>query len=479
MKDVIVIGAGILGVTAARMLAKYELDVLVLEKGSDIGEGASKANSGVLAAGYHARGGSLKGISGACGNRMYRQIAEELSLDVQYTGSIHCAYHEEGIQELRKKMKRGEQNGVQGLRMISGDEARAMQPGLSEKVIGALYAPSTGIIDIYQLLVRSAQLAVMNGIQFMFDTEVTNIIYENEVYTLHTEKGMFQARCLINAAGENAAWMESFVCPQDLVIKPRRGQFLVFDQEEGEKLKYVLYQQQESDEKGCLLAPSVHGNIIAGPTSENVDSYKRVETTAWGIEHITKIAKKILPDIDMSKVIASFAGIRANITNVEKEEKDFVIRISKPHMVSALGIKNPGITAAPYLMQYALELLQKEGLVLKEKPDYHAKLPDYRKFMKRSCEEQRELLKEDPAYGNIICRCELVTEGDILAVLREPLPPKNMDGLKKRLRVGMGRCQGGFCTPRVISLLSKEWGVEPEKIVKYAKGSSLVKGYLK
>ena len=155
---------------------------------------------------------------------------------------------------------------------------------------------------------------------------------------------MFQARYLINAAGENAAWMESFVCPQDLVIKPRRGQFLVFDQEGGEKLKYVLYQQQESDEKGCLLAPSVHGNIIAGPTSENVDSYKRVETTAWGIEHITKIAKKILPDIDMSKVIASFAGIRANITNVEKEEKDFVIRISKPHMVSALGIKNPGIT---------------------------------------------------------------------------------------------------------------------------------------
>jgi glycerol-3-phosphate dehydrogenase len=479
MEDVIIIGAGILGTTIARLLSRYNLNITVLEKAYDLGEGATKSNSAVLAAGYHARGGSLKGISGARGNRMYQQICADLGVKVSYPGSLHCAFSEEGIEELEKKKKKGEKNGAEGLLMISGDEARAMQPGLSRDVTGALYAPTTGIIDVFQLLVRTAQAAYINGVTFHFGEEVTGIEEQEDGYIVHTDQQVYSTRYLVNTGGENAALLESMVRPQELEIKPRRGQFMVFDKKEGAKMKYVLYQQQETDEKGCLLAPTVDGNIIAGPTSENVDSYRRTETTAWGINHISKVARKVLPDIDLNAAIVSFAGIRANITNVEKEQKDFVVRISAPHMVSALGIKNPGVTGAPYLMQLAVDQLVEEGLVLEEKEHYQQQLHFAPRFLDATEEQQKEMLERDASYGRVVCRCEKITEGDIRAVLQEPLPPKSMNGLKKRLRVGMGRCQGGFCTPRVIELLAAEWKVPPEKIVKSSKGSELVKGRVK
>lgn len=478
-QDVIIIGAGILGTTIARNLSRYDLNILVLEKAYDLGEGATKANSGVLAAGYHARGGSLKGISGAKGNRMYPRICEELGVKVSYPGSIHCAFSQDGVEELKKKLKRGQENGAKGLRMISGDEARAMQPGLSERIVGALYAPTTGIIDVFQLLIRTAQAAVINGVRFLFDTEVKNILQKEEFYEIETNHGVFHTGYLINTGGENAAQLESFVRPQELKIDPRRGQFLVFDKEAGQNLKYVLYQQQETNEKGCLLARTVEGNIVAGPTSENVSSYRRTETTRQGIEHIAKVAEKIMPDIGVNSVIATFAGIRTNISNIEKEQKDFMIRVSAPRMISALGIKNPGITSAPYLTEVALAKLREEGLVLKEKSDYQTQLPIRPKFMDASEELKQQMLQEDPSYGRIICRCEEVTEGDLRAVLREPLPPRSMNGLKKRIRIGMGRCQGGFCTPNVIEMLCLAWKVRPEEIVKSAAGSRMVKGSVK
>lgn len=477
--DVIIIGAGILGTTMARSLSRYDLNVLVLEKAYDLGEGATKANSGVLAAGYHARGGSLKGVSAAHGNRMYPDICKELGVKVSFPGSLHCAYSEEGIGELEKKLQRGIENGTKGLRIISGDLAREMQPGLSEKVIAALYAPDTGIIDIFQLLVRTAQAANINGVKFEFETEVWGILRHADCYEVQTDKGPYFCDFLVNTGGENAALLESYVRPQELKIDPRRGQFLVFDKTEGKKMQHVIYQQQEEDEKGCLLAPTVEGNIVAGPTSENVPSYLHTETTKEGLAHIAKVAEKILPDIDLCSVIATFAGIRTNISNIEKEQKDFMVRVSAPRMVSALGIKNPGVTSAPYLIEKAIDHLCKEGLVLEEKTDYQTAYRAKPKFMEASPKEQSAMLWEDRTYGRIICRCEEVTEGDIRAVLKEPLPPKSMNGLKKRLRVGMGRCQGGFCTPRVIELLSSEWQVEPGQIVKSAKGSNLVKGRLK
>lgn len=475
--DVVIIGAGILGCLTARELARYKLDVLVLDKESDLGEGATKANSGVLYAGFHPRGGSLKGISCARGNRMHNDLCRELDVPMEYTGSLFVAFHQEGVESIEEKMKKGRENGVPDMKMISGEEARKMEPRLSRDVIAAMYAPTTGIVSPFKLVLHAAYNAAENGAQFRFDTEVEQIEENAGAYRIHTSRGEVLADYVVNTSGEGAADLERFVRPRDLVIKPKRGEYLVFDCPS--PIRHVIYQAQEHDEKGTLLAPTVDGNMLAGPTSYPVRGYERTETSQEGIDHITHVAKKILPGLDMGTVIAAFAGIRANIENVPKEEKDFVVRLSGRNFVSALGIKNPGMTASPYLAREIVKLLSDAGLNQETNPDFQ---PVYRAkplFLKADPATQREMLAEHSSYGNAVCRCEGVTEGDILSVLKAPLPPHNINGLKKRLRTGMGRCQGGFCTPQIIDILSREWKVPPEKILKSGSGSSIVKGRLR
>lgn len=476
--DVVITGAGILGCLTARELAKYKLDILVIDKESDIGEGATKANSGVLYAGFHARGGSLKGISCARGNRMHEKLCSELDVPVSYTGSLFVAFHEEGMDAVRDKMKKGEKNGVPGMRMISAEEARNMEPMLSERVIGAMYAPTTGIISPFRLVLHAAYNAALNGVEFRFGTLAEDIAtLDDGTYRIHTDKGIVDARCVVNASGEGAAAVESFVRPRDLVIKPKRGEYMVFDTPS--PISHVIYQAQENGEKGTLLAPTVDGNMLVGPTSCSVPGYERTETSQEGVDHLVRVAKKILPELDLGNVTAGFAGIRANIENLPKEEKDFVVRESAPGFISALGIKNPGMTASPYLAEMITVLLRESGLRMEKNgsfdPCYHAKPL----FLKASSREQQMMLAENPAYGNAVCRCEGVTEGDIISVLGAPLPPHDINGLKKRLRTGMGRCQGGFCTPQIIEILSREWSIPPEKIFKSGEGSMFVKGRLR
>lgn len=476
---VVIIGGGILGCTVARELSKYKLDVLVIEKSNDIGEGSAKTNSGILAAGFHPRGGSIKGMSCVYGNEMYKKICEELEVSVKYIGSLFVAFSKDGMEMIAEKYTKGKINGVKGMQIIDGDMARHMQPGLSPKVVQALYAPSTGIIDTFGLLLKTAQNAAENAVNFQFGTKVLKLERNSRCYLIHTDKGSFEAEYIVNTAGGNADEIESFIRPRDYVIKPRRGQFYVFDKSAGDMISHVIYQAQDRDEKGCLLAPTIEGNLIAGPTSEDVVSYDRVETTKDGLELIGRVAKKILPDIEMNRIINSFAGVRANISNVEKEIKDFVIRKSGDRVVSALGIKNPGMTSAPYLSLKIIEVLVKEGLGLEKKNDFNPKVNIKKKFLECTQAEQKQMLKDDSRYGNIICRCEKITEGDILRVLKEPLPPKNLNGLKKRLRISMGKCQGSFCIPRVIEILSREWKAEPQEVLKSGKNSRFVKGWLK
>ncbi|MCQ4635637.1 NAD(P)/FAD-dependent oxidoreductase [Anaerovorax odorimutans] len=475
--DVVIIGAGILGCLTARQLSRYRLSVLVIDKEPDIGEGATKANSGVLYAGFHPRGGSLKGISCARGNRMHQALCRDLDVPMEYVGSLFVAFHEEGIEQIEEKMKKGRKNGVEGMEMISGDEARRLEPALSEKVIAAMYAPTTGIISPFKLVLHTALNAVENGVAFQFDTAAENIEDCGDFYRIHTNRGTITADYIVNTSGEGAADLERFVRPRDLIIKPKRGEYLVFDTPS--PIKHVIYQAQEHDEKGTLLAPTTDGNMLAGPTSYKVRSYQCTETSQKGHDHITHVAKKILPGLDLGNVIASFAGVRANIENVPKEEKDFVVRTSGRNFVSALGIKNPGMTASPYLADKITGLLFDSGLRQEENRDFN---PIYRAkplFLKADRETQKRLLAEDPAYGNAVCRCEGITEGDIRSVLNSPLPPHNLNGLKKRLRTGMGRCQGGFCTPQIIDILCRQWNVPPEKVCKNGPKSSVVKGRLR
>ena len=480
MLDVIIIGSGIMGVTTAKMLSKYKLDVLLVEKNSDLGEGASKSNSGVLYAGFHPRARSLKGISCVKGNEMYKEICRELAVPVSYIGSLMVSFSDSGDEKINEKLQKGIANGAKGLKIITGDEARNLEPKLSPEVRNALYSPSTAIVDVFKLVLHNARLAKENGVMFKLNTEVKGIEKSEGFFSIKTTNGDFKSRFVINTAGENSDKIESYFKPCEFDIKPRKGQYLIFEKETDEKtINHVIYQAQDKDEKGCFLSPTIDGNLIAGPTSEDARDYSDTKTTAQGLKKIEMVSKKIIPSLDMNKVITSFAGIRANIENVEKEKKDFVIRRTVEGMASALGIKNPGITSAPYLCQMLIQLLEEDGLTLERDLEAKDELTITKNFF--DCDEKTriELLKADADYSKVICSCERVTLGDIKRVLSEPFPPTSLDGIKKRLRVGMGRCQGGFCTPELVDILSSFWGVPRESILKASPKSNIIKGRVK
>lgn len=486
--DVAIIGAGILGCTMARTLARYHMDICVLEAANDVGEGATKANSGIVHTGFHPRGGSLKGVSCVQGNACFDGIADELQVPFRRIGALFVAFHDEGLEKIVEKRDRARLNGAGELEVVSGDEARDMEPRLSERAIAALVAPTTGIISPFELVLATARNAAANGVRFEFGFEVEHIERVDGAWELGCGDGRrIRARFVVNMAGEEAALLDVQVHPADLVVRPRRGQFVVFDKQGSGRssqrpLEHVLFQAQETDEGGTLLTPTVDGNLLAGPTSENVRSFSDNATTTQGIEHVKRVARKLIPDLELGEIITEFSGIRANIVNVEKEKKDFVVRASAPGFVSTLGIKNPGLTSSPALCDRALHLLEREGLRVEERTDFDPcdQGPVHRKpFMSCSPAEQRVLLGADARYGHVVCRCEHITEGDIRRCLHDTLPPHTLDGMKRRLRCGMGRCQGGFCTPRIMEIMADELGCAPEEIVKGERGGRVVRRQVK
>jgi glycerol-3-phosphate dehydrogenase len=483
--DVAIIGAGILGCTAAYQLSQYRGDILVLERFDDVGCGSSKANSGLIHAGFHPRAGSLKGTSCTRGNELYGQMCADLGVSFKRIGSLYVSFGPNGEERMYKKYQNGLANGVPDMRIVTGDEARAIEPRLSDKAISALWAPTTAIVSPFELVLGLYEASAANGVEYRFSSPVERVERDegngSHPWTLHLAGGdTVHARYVVNTAGDDAEPLDAQVHKADLVIRPRRGQFYVFDKQDPDNaITHVLYQSQETNEKGTLLAPTVDGNIVAGPTSENVRDYTHTETTVEGLEHIEQVARKLIPDIDLGRVINAFAGVRANVTNVEKERKDFVVRVSAPGFVSALGIKNPGMTSAPALVERMVELLAREGMPQDANPAYRARHQRYVPFMKSDARRQAELLARDPSYAHVICRCERITEGDVRHIAAMDTCPHTFDAVKKRLRVSMGRCQGSFCTPRVAQVLADVWDTEPCRIPFNDAGGTLSFGKVK
>ena len=473
MFDVAIIGCGVIGAATAYTLARYQLKVLVLEAENDVADGTTKANSAIIHAGYDPEPGTRMARLDVLGNRLAGEICERLDVPFKRNGSLVLAFSEEEIPHLKKLYSNGVANGVPGIRLLDAAQVRELEPNLSDRVVAALYAPSAGVISPWEYALAMAQVAVRNGVRLERSSRVTAIRkLEGEGYELHTGTGDYQARRVINAAGLHSEEIHNMVAPPSFHIQPTRGQYYLLDKSEGSRVNCVIFQCPTKLGKGILVSPTVHGNLIVGPDAELVDG-DDTSTTAAALEQVAELGRKSVPSVDLRASIRNFAGVRANY-----DRGDFVIEEAAPGFIDLAGIKSPGLSSAPAIALEAVELLKGTGLELREDPDF----VDGRRrprFKELSEAEKRALIAKDPAYGRVICRCETVTEGEILEAVRAPIPPVSVDGVKRRCSAGMGRCQGGFCGPRVLEILSRELHRDPTEILKDKAGTVILTGQTK
>ncbi|MEA5016527.1 MAG: NAD(P)/FAD-dependent oxidoreductase [Candidatus Limiplasma sp.] len=495
-KKIVVIGAGVVGCAVARLLSAYQADVVVIERGHDVAEGASKANSGIVHAGFDAKPGSLKAELNVRGAALYPALSQELDVPFGQPGALVLAFEQEGRSTLERLLEQGRRNGVQGLRILEREALLQMEPQINPQVVCGLHAPTSGLTSPYGMTYALADHAAVNGAEFLFYTHARRIQVMEEGFLLDVEAPPAQegsdpdyaprqsqgpaspviwADILVNCAGVDAARLHNQISERKLEIVPRKGEYYLLDHIRPLPFFRTLFQTPTRMGKGVLVSPTVHGNLLLGPTAQDVEDGWDVATTAQALAQAGDKAKITWPKEDLRPVITAFAGIRAH----EKGD-DFIVGGVEgvPRAYEAVGIESPGLTAAPAIAQRLSERIAREhGLARKEvwKPYPKPGIP----FSAMTLEERVEAVKRNPQQGNLVCRCEEVTEAEIRAAIRRPVGATSIDGVKRRVRAGMGRCQGGFCSPRVMEILAEEIGVSPLEITKSGAGSRLVAGTLR
>ena len=476
MRDVIILGGGVTGCSIARELSRYRLDILVIEKNSDVCEGTSKANSGIVHAGYDAHPGTLKAKLNVLGNEKMEALAGELDFPFRRNGSLVLCFEESGRETLQRLYDQGIANGVKGLEILEGDAVRALEPEVSEDVLAALHAPTGGIVCPFLLTIAMAENAAVNGVEFKLNTEVTDIRETEGAYEVLTDKGSERAKVVINAAGVHADVFHNRVAGRgELKIIPRKGEYLLMDKNVGTLVSHTLFQLPTKLGKGVLVTPTVHGNLLAGPTAVEIPDGENTATTAEGLSDVQKRAALSVKALPARQVITSFTGVRAH-----EQKGDFVIGAMEGHpgFFDAAGIESPGLTCAPAIGELLAGQVA-EYLKAEKKPDFEPRRKGIPNMALASYEERQKLIADNPLYGNVICRCELVTEGEIVDAIHRPVGATTLDGVKRRTRAGMGRCQSGFCSPKVVEILARELGVDPAQIRKNNPGSEFLTGYIK
>ena len=470
MLDVIVIGAGVMGAAVSRELSKYKLNMMVLDKENDVSNGTSKANSAIVHAGYDAKEGTLMAKYNVLGAGMYESLCKEIGAPYKNVGSYVLAFSEEERKHIEKLYQRGLTNGVPQMEILEKDEILRREPNINKNVVAALYAGSAGIVGPWEFTIKLLENAALNGTEVLVDAEVSNIEKLQDGYKVILKDGRtFETKVVINAAGVYADKINDMVSKNHFDIHPRIGEYYVLDKVQGKLTNSVLFQCPTIMGKGVLVTKTVHGNIMVGPTAEDVESRDYVGTTAHGLDDIRRQAEKTISGINYRDSIRNFTGIRA-----ESSTGDFIIgEVSDaPNFFNIAGTKSPGLSSAPAIgVDVAKMVVEKLGAIKKEefkqnKPQIH--------FIELSPEEKAEVIKKDPRYGRIICRCESITEGEIVDVIHRMVGARTVDGVKKRCRPGTGRCQGGFCGPRVQEILARELGKELNEIVLDKKGAYIL-----
>lgn len=462
MKDVIIIGAGVSGCAVARELSRYELDICVLEKESDVCEGTSKANSGIVHGGFDAKPGTLKAKLNVLGNQMMDEMAEKLDFPFRRNGAMVVCQSKEEMAVLEELMERGKKNGVEGMETLSRSQALLLEPNLADTVYAAIHIPSSGIVCPFEMNLAYAENAVQNGVQFHLETEVKQIEKMENGFRVLTDKGMFETRFLINAAGVYADIFHNMVSREKIHITPRRGEYCLLDKNAGNLVERTIFQIPTPKGKGVLVTPTVHGNLLIGPTAADITDKEGTETTSDGLEEVMKKCTKSVKNIPKRQIITSFAGLRAH-----EDDGDFIIQEVKDAkgFIDVAGIESPGLSSVPAIGVYVRDIMA--GLTeLCEKKEFCEHRKRITRISELSREEQNGLIQENPAYGQIVCRCEGVTMGEILDAIHRPLGATTLDGIKRRTRAGMGRCQAGFCTPKNMELLAEELHLELKDIRK-------------
>lgn len=472
MYDVIIIGAGVSGAATARELSRYKVNACVIEKEEDVCCGTSKANSAIVHAGYDAATGSLMAKLNVRGNQMMEQLAKDLDFPFKKNGSLVVCLHEEDMPNLQALYDRGVANGVKDLRILNREELRAMEPNISDDAYAALYAPTAGIVCPFNLNIAMAENACVNGVEFKFDTEVTGLHPIEGGWAIETNQGTFETKYVVNAAGVYADTLHNMVSAKKIHITPRRGDYCLLDKTAGNLVSKTIFALPGKFGKGILVAPTVHGNLILGPTAIDIEDKEGTNTTREGLDQVIAKCGMNVKNIPMRSVITSFAGLRAH-----EDGHEFLIGELEdaPGFIDCAGIESPGLTSSPAIGEMVAEILR-EKLNLEKNENFVATRKGVLDPDSLSKEERIELIRKNPAYGNIICRCEMITEGEILDAIHRPLGAKSLDGVKRRTRAGMGRCQAGFCSPRTMEILARERHVSMFDITKSGGDSKIVVG---
>ena len=471
MYDIAIIGAGVTGAMTARELSKYNLKIALLEKCNDVAMGATKANSGIVHAGFDAAEGSLMAKMNVKGCALMPETCEKLHVPYKNNGSLVVAFSEEEMEHLNVLYNRGIANGVPELKILSKEELLELEPNLNPDSFGALYAPTAGIVCPYELTIAATECAVANGVEFIRNCEVTAVETSTDSIALKTTQGRIEAKYIINAAGVYSDEIARMAGDDTISITARKGEYFLLDRATGSLVSHTIFQCPSKMGKGILVSPTVDGNLLMGPTAEDIDDKSNVNTTNSGLNDVKKYAVKSVPSVNARNAITSFTGLRAHAAAHE-----FIIGVSEKNsrLINAAGIESPGLTSAPAIAEYIGDIVKSVFGELEVKADYDNTREAPVRFRHMSDEERAELIKKNSAYGRIICRCETITEGEIIDAIKAPAGARDVDGVKRRTRAGMGRCQGGFCGSKVVEILARELGCEVNEITKTGKNSKIL-----
>lgn len=472
MFDVLIIGAGVVGCAIARELARYQMQTAVVEQCSDVAMGTSKANSAIVHAGYDAKPSTCKAEMNLAGNGMLDALSSELDFPFRRNGSLTLCFDEASMPQLQALLERGRQNGVEGLSILDRAQLLEIEPNVGSKAIAALYAPTGGIVCPYEMTVALAENAAANGVKFFLGHKVLSLAKDGNSFCVETSKNTFSAKLVVNAAGVFADEINNMLSAYKLHIIPRAGQYCLLDKTVGSLVTHTLFQLPGKLGKGVLIAPTVHGNLILGPTAVDIDDKNDVSTTRQQYEEILRVAGLTLEQIPTREVITAFTGLRAHSV-----DDDFIIEEAPDivGLINVAGIESPGLTSAPAIAK-RVEQLVTERLAPAAYDGFNPVRHGIVKFSEMDIAQRSAMIAQNPLYGKVVCRCETITEAEIVDAIHRPLGAMDLDGVKRRTRAGMGRCQSGFCSPQVAAILARELNIPLTSVTKFGGGSRVLVG---